>query len=87
MWYSIRTPTICRLGVNLEEDILEKYIYVDVAYVLGNSYLPDGPKFSTKPSTQPDIQRALLTIFAKKNKVPIEPPNSGPSVLLIITIE
>lgn len=47
--------------------------------------LPEGPKFSTSPSTHPDMQRALLTTLAKKNKVPIDPPNSGPNVLLIIT--
>lgn len=47
--------------------------------------LPEGPKFSTNPSTQPDIHSALLTIFARKKRVPIEPPNSGPKVLLIMT--
>lgn len=31
------------------------------------------------------MHRALLTMFAKKKRVPIDPPNSGPSVLLIIT--
>lgn len=39
-----------------------------------------------RPSVQPTIYNALLTTFAKKNKVPMEPPNSGPSTLLIMTI-
>lgn len=47
--------------------------------------LPDGPKFSTKPSAHPEIHRALLTTFARKKSVPIDPPKSGPRVLLIIT--
>lgn len=46
---------------------------------------PEGPKFSTKPSAQPDTHKALETIFAMKNNVPMEPPNSGPSVRLIMT--
>lgn len=33
------------------------------------------------------IPKALPTILAKKNSVPIAPPNSGPNVLLIITVE
>lgn len=48
-------------------------------------FIPDGPKLSINPSTQPEMHRPLLTILAKKNKVPIEPPNSGPKVRLIIT--
>lgn len=48
-------------------------------------YVPDGPKLVTRPSANPTVYKALLTILAKKNNVPIEPPNSGPSVLLIIT--
>lgn len=34
-----------------------------------------------------DIPKALPTMLARKNSVPIAPPNSGPNVLLIITIE
>lgn len=48
--------------------------------------VPEGPKFSTKPSAHPEIFNALLTTLARKNNVPIEPPKSGPSVRLIITI-
>jgi len=48
--------------------------------------IPDSPKLSISPSTHPVRQRALLTIFAKKNNVPIDPPSSGPNVLLIITV-
>jgi len=40
----------------------------------------------TNPSAKPTVYKALLTRLAKKNKVPIDPPNSGPNVLLIITI-
>lgn len=50
-----------------------------------NYFLPAGPKFSTKPSEHPTRYKALLTKFAKKKSVPIDPPNSGPNVLLIIT--
>lgn len=49
--------------------------------------IPDGPKFSTKPSAQPDMFRALLTTFARKNSVPIDPPKSGPNVRLIMTVD
>jgi hypothetical protein len=52
---------------------------------LGKKNLPDVPKFSTMPSAQPVIYRALLTMFARKKRVPIDPPNSGPSVRLIMT--
>lgn len=47
--------------------------------------LPDVPKFSTMPSAQPVMYRALLTMFARKKRVPIDPPNSGPRVRLIMT--
>lgn len=47
---------------------------------------PPGPKFSINPSTHPVTYSALLTILAKKKSVPIDPPKSGPSVRLIITI-
>jgi len=47
-----------------------------------NTYLP---KLSTSPSTQPVRYNADDTTFARKNKVPIDPPNSGPKVLEIMT--
>lgn len=47
--------------------------------------VPLDPKFCTKPSAHPEMQRALDTMLAMKKMVPIEPPNSGPSVRLIIT--
>lgn len=47
---------------------------------------PASPKLSISPSTHPVRQRALLTIFARKNNVPIDPPSSGPNVLLIMTV-
>jgi len=37
------------------------------------------------PSAQPVMYRALLTMFARKKRVPIDPPNSGPRVRLIMT--
>lgn len=49
--------------------------------------VPDSPKLSINPSTHPVRQRALLTIFARKNNVPIDPPSSGPNVLLIMTVD
>lgn len=48
--------------------------------------LPPGPKFSIKPSTHPVMYKAEDTIFARKNNVPMDPPNSGPRVLDIITV-
>jgi len=56
-----------------------------LTYLFKNN-IPDSPKLSISPSTHPVRQRALLTIFAKKNNVPIDPPSSGPNVLLIITV-
>jgi hypothetical protein len=37
------------------------------------------------PSAQPVMYSALLTMFARKKRVPIDPPNSGPNVRLIMT--
>jgi len=39
------------------------------------------------PSVQPDMAIADPTTLAKKKRVPIEPPNSKPSVRLIITMK
>lgn len=47
-------------------------------------WLP-GPKFCTMPSTQPVMASAAPTRLARKNSVPMEPPNSAPSVRLIMT--
>lgn len=49
-------------------------------------YSPASPKLSISPSTHPVRQSALLTTLARKNNVPIDPPSSGPNVLLIITV-
>lgn len=48
-------------------------------------YEPEGPKLSIKPSVHAEKHKALDTILAKKNNVPIAPPNSGPKERLIIT--
>lgn len=37
------------------------------------------------PSVQPDMAMAQPTTLAKKKSVPMEPPNSRPSVRLIMT--
>lgn len=47
---------------------------------------PPGPKLFIMPSTQPEMAIAQPTTFAKKNSVPMEPPNSRPKVRLIITV-
>ena len=44
------------------------------------------PKLSKKASTKPEALKPLPIAFAKKNNVPIEPPNSGPNARLIISI-
>lgn len=56
--------------------------YFDIIYTI---CVPEGPKLLTNPSANPTVYNALLTMFAKKNNVPIDPPNSGPNVRLIMT--
>lgn len=47
--------------------------------------VPAGPKLLITASTKPKTYKALAKILAKKNITPIEPPNSGPRVLLIMS--
>lgn len=71
----------------MEDPLYLKYLYIYNACKPEYYHdLPLSPKLSTKPSTQPVVYRALLNTFAKKNKIPIAPPNSGPRVLLIISV-
>ena len=52
----------------------------------GNVYvLPEAPKRFINFSTKADALKALPSALAMKNKVPIEPPNSGPKALLIMS--
>lgn len=47
--------------------------------------LPDGPKLTRRPSTQPVMYKPEEKMLAMKKRVPMEPPNSGPRARLIMT--